>query len=471
MSLAAKIDFIVIINERRQCFSAAPESSPPRPTPRPVIPAGITPESSASRPTPLPSVRPSTYPPTPAATSFNPQPTPQTTPRPVSQPTPRPIARPTRTIARTTTTPTSQNTTRTQTTNPITLPPTPIADPPVRYPPTPAPRSKRRRHATTSQDVYDELLIAALDTNRTHHISIYDDYDALMARVTGQLTYFDAPRNPVEMEYDVGAETDHLDFAWGKDGVIRAYYLGQHSVSVIQIITITYNGRRTNIEGAAGLAPGWFDSRKFSQALLVVEFSKDDLWGRGDTHVTIKIITVVDEVAKVIGVFVMDVDKGMWHNIVNGLSWTYGSLFTGAGVAGEVISSAGSVLGESLAANVDAAGSGLGTVSSAVGDGIVVIGNVLGESLAANVDAAGEGIVGLGNGLRGAGGAIGEGLRDAGGAIGEGLGSVVGGVTDYVGDVMYNMVTKAFYESGYLQAAATIAVVLVLIDLKKNKII
>ena len=410
---SSKIDFIALINERRQCFAAAPQSSPPRPTPRPVIPAGITPESSRLRPTPRPVIpagitpessrsRPTplpTYPPTPAATSFNPQPT----PRPVSQPTPRP----------------SQNT---QTTN-TTLPP------PIRYPPTPAPRSRRRRHVTTSQDVYEELLTAALDTKRTHHISSYDDYDALMARVTGQLTYFDAPRTPVEMEYDVGAESDHLDFAWGKDGVVRAYYLGQHSVKVIQMVKAS---SETVMQQPGLFAwPGW------KQSLLVVEFSKDDL-ADSNTHVTIKIITVEDEVAKVIGVFDMDVDKGMWHNIVNGLSWTYGSLFTGAGVAGEVIGSVGGVLGESLVANVDAAGSGLGTASRAVGEGIVVIGN---------------------------------GLSGAGGAIGDGLGAAVGGVTNFVGDIMYNMATKAFYESGYIQAAAAIAIVLVAIDLKKNKII
>ena len=33
------------------------------------------------------------------------------------------------------------------------------------------------------------------------------------------------------------------------------------------------------------------------------------------------------------------------------------------------------------------------------------------------------------------------------------------------------MAVKAFYESGYIQAATTIAIVLVLIDLKKNRII
>ena len=110
-----------------------------------------------------------------------------------------------------------------------------------------------------------------MDNKSTRHISSYDDYDALMARVTGKLWTVDPPR--IEMDYNVGGENDNLDFAWGKDGVVRAYSLGQHSVKVIQIITIAYNGHRTNIEGSARLEPGWFDSRKFSQALLVTEFS------------------------------------------------------------------------------------------------------------------------------------------------------------------------------------------------------
>ena len=48
---SSKIDFIALINERRQCFTAAPESSPPRPTPRPVITANTT-EAKPSPPTP-----------------------------------------------------------------------------------------------------------------------------------------------------------------------------------------------------------------------------------------------------------------------------------------------------------------------------------------------------------------------------------------------------------------------------------
>ena len=41
-----------------------------------------------------------------------------------------------------------------------------------------------------------------------------------MARVTGTLRTFDPPSNTAEMDYDVGDENDHLDFAWGKDGVV-----------------------------------------------------------------------------------------------------------------------------------------------------------------------------------------------------------------------------------------------------------
>ena len=161
-------------------------------------------------------------------------------------------------------------------------------------------------------------------------------------------------------------------------------------------------------------------------SLLVAEFSKDDLAG-SNTHVTGKIITVDDGKPHVVGVFEMDVDKGMWYNIVNGLAWAY-----------------------------EAVGGGLGTV----GDGLGVVGGNLGESFAANVAAAGSGIrdgaVIIGN---------------AGRAIGDGLGTAVGGATNLVGDIMYNMTARALYESGYLQAAATIAIILVAIDLRKNKII
>ena len=59
----------------------------------------------------------------------------------------------------------------------------------------------------------------------THHISSYDDYDALMYRLTGKLRTFDAPRNQIEMEYDVGDENDHLDYAWGKDGIYLTWTL------------------------------------------------------------------------------------------------------------------------------------------------------------------------------------------------------------------------------------------------------
>jgi hypothetical protein len=267
-------------------------------------------------------------------------------------------------------------------------------------------------------------LAKLLETVKTtHHISSYDDYDALMARVTGKLRTFVPPRNAIEMEYDVGDENDNLDYAWGKDGKVRAYYLGQHSVKVIQIISVA----QSHLEaGASRLQPGWFDSRIWSRALLVAEFRKDDIVG-SNTNVTGKVITVDDGVSRVIGVFDIDVDRGTWHSIVNGLAWTYDS----AGAVGGAFS-------ESFGANVDAAGDGL----RSVGTGIVVIG-----------------------------GAVGSGLNTAGELIGDGLGSVVGGTTNFFGNIAYNMAVKAFYESGYIQAATAIAIVLVLIDLKKNKII
>ena len=48
-----------------------------------------------------------------------------------------------------------------------------------------------------------------VDNKSTRHISSYDDYDALMSRLTLQLTLFDEPRNTVDMEYDVGDENEH----------------------------------------------------------------------------------------------------------------------------------------------------------------------------------------------------------------------------------------------------------------------
>ena len=66
---------------------------------------------------------------------------------------------------------------------------------------------------------------------------------------------------------------------------------------------------------------------------MVAEFSKDDLVG-SNTHVTGKVITVDGGISQVIGVFDMDVDRGMWYNIVNGLAWTYDSAVTGAGKVG-----------------------------------------------------------------------------------------------------------------------------------------
>ena len=254
-----------------------------------------------------------------------------------------------------------------------------------------------------------------------------------MARVTSKLTFFDTPRNAVDMEYDVGDENDHLDFAWGKDGVVRAYYLGQHSVKVIQMVKAS--------KETVQQEPGWFSSPEWRQSLLVAEFSKDDLAG-SNTHVTGKIITVDDRTSNVIGVFDMDVDKGMWYNIVNGLAWTLDSVVTGAGAVGGGLGEAGGVLGDSFVANAAAAGNGLDTAGRAVGGGIVVVGGV-----------------------------VGEGLSTVGSAVGSGLGSAIGGTVNFFGDIAYDMALNAFYQSGYIQAAATVAVVLVLIDLKKNKII
>ena len=110
------------------------------------------------------------------------------------------------------------------------------------------------------------------------------------------------------------------------------------------------------------------------------------------------------------------------------------------------------------------AGEFVSGAAGAVGDGLGVVGGNLGESFAANVAAAGSGI-------RDGAVIIGNGLGDAGGAIGDGLGAAVGGATNFVGDIMYNMTSRALYESGYLQAAAAIAIILVAIDLRKNKII
>ena len=138
----------------------------------------------------------------------------------------------------------------------------------------------------------------------------------------------------------------------------------------------------------------------------------------------------------------MDVDKGMWYNIVNGLAWTFDSVATGASAVGGGLGEAGGVLGDSLVANAAAAGNGLATAGRAVGGGIVVVGGV-----------------------------VGDGLSTLGSAVGNGLGAAIGGTANFFGDMAYNMAARAVYESGYLQAAAAIAIVLVAIELKKNKII
>ena len=77
----------------------------------------------------------------------------------------------------------------------------------------------------------------------------------------------------------------------------RAYYLGQHSVKVIQMVKAS--------KQTVQQEPGWFGSVEWRQSLLVAEFSKDDLAG-SNTHVTGKIITVDNGISYVKGVFYMD---------------------------------------------------------------------------------------------------------------------------------------------------------------------
>ena len=55
----------------------------------------------------------------------------------------------------------------------------------------------------------------------------------------------------------------------------------------------------------------------------------------------------------------MDVDKGMWYTIVNGLAWTYEAVGGAAGTVGEGLGVVGDGLGESFVANAAAAGGGI----------------------------------------------------------------------------------------------------------------
>ena len=127
---------------------------------------------------------------------------------------------------------------------------------------------------------------------------------------------------------------------------------------------------------------------------------------------------------RVIGAFNMNISRGAMYHLMSGLAWTFDAVVAGA------------------ATGLSTAGSGLEAVGSGLGGGVAI------------------GIEVVGNGL----GAAGE-------LIGDGLGTVIGGTTNFFGNIAYNMAVKAFYESGYIQAATAIAIVLVAIDLKKNKII
>ena len=270
-------------------------------------------------------------------------------------------------------------------------------------------------------------------SNGRHHISSYEDYDMIMGQVVGKLKTLESPVW-MDVEYDVGDENDDLDYAIGADGVVRAYYLGGRDVKVLQMINIrkpgvTHRSFSTNTE----------NPEFWTQALVAIRFTRLDLMG-GTIGVDGKIIDA--DFNRVIGSFHMNITRGSMYHLMSGLAWTFDAVVAGAAT---VISTAGSGL--------EAVGSGLGAAGSAVGSGLGAAGGAVGR--------------GLGTGIE----VVGDGLGAAGGAVGRGIGSAIGGATNLVGDVAYNMAMNAFYQSGYIQAAATIAVVLVLIDLKKNKII
>ena len=264
---------------------------------------------------------------------------------------------------------------------------------------------------------------STFDPSSRHHISSHEDYDMIMGQVVGKLITLEAPVW-MDLEYDVGDENDDLDYAVGADGVVRAYYLGGRDVKVIQLIHIMKPGRHTHrLFSTTAL-----DAQSWAPALVAIKFTRLDLMG-GTIRVDGKIIDA--PLNRVIGSFNMNISRGAMYNLMSGLAWSFDAIVGGAASG---LSTAGSGL--------EAVGSGLGAAGGAVGSGI------------------GTGIEVVGNGL----GAAGE-------LIGDGLGSAVGGTTNFFGNIAYNMAVKAFYESGYIQAATTIAIVLVLIDLKKNKII
>ena len=188
---------------------------------------------------------------------------------------------------------------------------------------------------------------------------------------------------------------------------------------MIQIINITKPGRTHR----------WFstaaeDERFWMSALVAIKFTRLDLMG-GDIGVDGKIIDA--SLNRVIGAFNMNISRGAMYDLMSGLAWTFDAVVAGAAIG------------------LNTVGNGLG----AVGDGLGAVGE------------------GIGTGIE----VVGDGIGAAGGAVGRGVGTVVGGAANLVGDMAYNMAKKTFIESGYIQAATTIAIVLVLIDLRKNKII
>ena len=290
--------------------------------------------------------------------------------------------------------------------------------PPKNLTPAMAPPVRRRRHKTTTKEVYDALLISTVSPKTGfYHISSYEDYDMIMGQVVSKLKILEAPAW-MDSEYDVGDENDDLDYAIGEDGVVRAYYLGRDTVKVIQMINVKKPDRKYRYVSTTEDGPSW------TPALVAIKFTRIDLLG-GTIRVDGKIIDAY--LNKVIGSFNMNIDRGTMYNIMSGLAWTFDSVVAGAAVgldgASTVIVGAG-VVGSAV-------GSGLGTVGSAVGSGLGTVGS----------------------------------------AIGNGAGAVIGGTANLVGDAAYNMAVRAFYDSGYIQAATAIGIVLVVIDLKKNKII
>ena len=196
------------------------------------------------------------------------------------------------------------------------------------------------------------------------------------------------------------------------------------------------------------LKPGpkhrWFSTNTenpafWMQTLVAIKFTRLDLMG-GTIRVDGKIIDAPHN--RVIGTFNMAIGRGAMYNLMSGLAWTFETVVAGA------------------AAGLSGASSGLETVGSGLGAAGGAVGSGIGSGLNTGIEVVGSGIE-----------TVGGGLAVAGATIGSGIGSAIGGVANMAGDVVYNMAARAFYESGYIQAATTIAVVLIFIDLRKNKII